>query len=65
VRIGGTIPKRELLADDQRRTVWRAVASAARALGKERPEVVIPELKRWLGDTSRREAAEVALKHLE
>jgi 3-methyladenine DNA glycosylase AlkC len=53
------------LADDERRTVWRAVASAARALGKKRPAVVIPELKRWLGDDSRRRVAETALKYLE
>jgi HEAT repeat protein len=53
------------LADDERRTVWRAVASAARALGKKRPGVVVPELKRWLEDESRRRVAETALKYLE
>ncbi len=53
------------LADDQRRTVWRAVASAARALGKKRPEVVKPRLRRWLEDESRRQVAETALKYLE
>lgn len=53
------------LADDPRRTVWRAVASAARALGKKRPDVVIPELKHWLADESRRQVAETALKYLE
>ena len=53
------------LADDERRTVWRAVASAARALGKKRPEMVVPELKRWLADESRRQVAETALKYLE
>lgn len=53
------------LAGDERRTVWRAVASAARALGKKRPEVIIPELRRWLKDESRRQVAETALKHLE
>lgn len=53
------------LADDERRTVWRAVASAARALGKKRPEMVIPELKRWLKEGARRRAAETALKYLE
>lgn len=53
------------LADDERRRVWRAVASAARALGKKRPEVVIPELKRWIEDDSRRQVAEAALKYLQ
>jgi hypothetical protein len=53
------------LADDERRRVWRAVASAARALGKKRPEVVIPELKRWLEDDTRRQVAETALKYLQ
>jgi HEAT repeat protein len=53
------------LAGDDRRTVWRAVASAARALGKKRPKVVIPELKRWLKESSRQRVAETALKYLE
>jgi HEAT repeat protein len=53
------------LADDERRTVWRAVSSAARALGKKRPEVVVPELKDWLEDESRRRVAETALKYLD
>jgi hypothetical protein len=53
------------LAHDERRSVWRAVASAARTLGKKRPEVVVPELKRWLDDESRRQVAETALKYLE
>lgn len=53
------------LADDERRTVWRAVASAARTLGKKRPEVVVPELHRWLEDASRRQVAATALKYLE
>ena len=53
------------LADDERRMVWRAVASAARALGKKQPEVVVPELKRWLEDESRLRVAETALKYLE
>jgi hypothetical protein len=53
------------LADDERRNVWRAVASAARALGKKHPELVMPELRRWLEDASRRRAAETALRYLE
>jgi HEAT repeat protein len=53
------------LADDQRRTVWRAVASAARALGKKHPGVVKPRLRLWLDDESRRQVAATALKYLE
>lgn len=53
------------LADDPRRAVRRAVASAVRALGKKRPEAVLPELRRWLEDGSRRQVAETALKYLE
>jgi len=53
------------LADDERRTVWRAVASAARALGKKRTDAVIAELQRWQKDDSRRHVAETALKYLE
>jgi hypothetical protein len=53
------------LAADDRRTVWRAVASAARALGKKRPDVVVPELRRWLDDPARQRVAETALKYLE
>jgi HEAT repeat protein len=53
------------LADDGHRRVWRAVASAARALGKKRPEVVIPELERWTEDDTRRRVAEAALKYLQ
>jgi hypothetical protein len=53
------------LADEPRRTVWRAVASAARALGKKHPGVVVPRLKLWLEDESRRPVAETALKYLE
>jgi hypothetical protein len=54
------------LAADERRAVWRAVASAARALGKKRPDVVIPELERWLADAgaSRRQPATTALSYL-
>jgi len=52
------------LADDPRRAVWRAVAGAARALGKKRPDVVVPELERWLKDPARQPAAETALKYL-
>jgi 3-methyladenine DNA glycosylase AlkC len=55
------------LADDERRTVWRAVASAARALGKKQPEAVVPELRRWQVDPSEnvRRVAETALSYLE
>jgi 3-methyladenine DNA glycosylase AlkC len=52
------------LADDERRSVQRAVASAARALGKKRPDVVIAELRRWKDDGTLRTVAETALKYL-
>ena len=35
------------LAADERRFVWRAVASAAAKLGRAKPEVVKPWLKKW------------------
>ena len=52
------------LADDERRTVQRAVASAARALGKKRPDAVIAELRRWQDDDVRCVVADTALKYL-
>ncbi|MFU8770870.1 MAG: DNA alkylation repair protein, partial [Anaerolineales bacterium] len=36
------------LARDERRYVWRAVASAMRSLGRRSPERIMPVLKRWL-----------------
>jgi hypothetical protein len=52
------------LADDERRSVQRAVVSAVRALGKKRSNVVIAELRRWQDDDARCAAAETALKYL-
>lgn len=52
------------LATDERRPVWRAAASAMWRLGRHRPDVVRPELERWLDDDVRQRAAQEALKHL-
>ncbi len=52
------------LSLDERRYVWRAVASAMWKLGRKRPEIVRPELARWLEDERRVEVARAALKYL-
>lgn len=52
------------LSLDERRYVWRAVASAMWKLGRKRPEIVRPELARWLEDDRRVEVARAALKYL-
>ena len=52
------------LSLDDRRYVWRAVASAMWKLGRKRPEIVRPELSRWLEDPRRVEVARAALKYL-
>ena len=52
------------LAADERRFVWRAVASATAKLGRARPEVVKPILKQWRADPQRREVAEVVSRYL-
>jgi HEAT repeat protein len=52
------------LSLDERRYVWRAVASTMWKLGRRKPEVVRPELSRWLEDERRAHVAREALKHL-
>lgn len=52
------------LSLDERRPVWRAVSSAMWKLGRRCPEIVRPELMRWLEDERRVEVAREALKHL-
>lgn len=52
------------LSLDDRRVVWRAVASAMWRLGRRRPDVVRPELDRWAGDETRAKVAREALRHL-
>jgi 3-methyladenine DNA glycosylase AlkC len=52
------------LSLDERRYVWRAVASAMWKLGRKKPEIVRPELSRWSEDTPRSRVAQEALKHL-
>jgi len=44
--------------------VWRAVASALWKLGRRRPDIVRPELSRWLEDERRIPVAREALKHI-
>jgi len=53
-----------LLAADERRFVWRAVASATAKLGKAQPEVVKPLLKKWKTDPARKHVAEVTERYL-
>jgi len=52
------------LSLDERRYVWRAVASAMWKLGRKKPEVIRPELSRWLEDERRVDVAREALRHL-
>lgn len=52
------------LSLDERRYVWRAVASAMWKLGRKKPEIVRPELTRWLEDERRVDVAREALKYL-
>jgi 3-methyladenine DNA glycosylase AlkC len=52
------------LAADERRFVWRAVASAAAKLGQARPEIVKPIVKQWRADPQRRYVAEVVSRYL-
>lgn len=52
------------LSLDERRFVWRAVASALWKLGRKAPEIVRPELARWIEDERRVDVAREALKHL-
>jgi 3-methyladenine DNA glycosylase AlkC len=52
------------LAADERRFVWRAVASATAKLGKARPEIVRPILSQWRADPVRCQVAEVVNRYL-
>ncbi len=52
------------LAADERRFVWRAVASATAKLGQARPDVVKPIVKQWRADPQRRQVAEVVSRYL-
>lgn len=52
------------LALDPRRYVWRAVATAMWKLGRKRPDVVRPELARWLEGEERVDVARTALTYL-
>ena len=52
------------LAADERRFVWRGVASAMRNLARRRPAETVPILQTWLQDEARRQVAELALEHI-
>lgn len=52
------------LSLDERRLVWRAVASALWKLGRKRPDIIRPELAKWLEDERRADVAREAIKHL-
>ena len=52
------------LAADERRFVWRAVASATAKLGRARPDVVKPIVKQWRANPQRRQVAEVVSRYL-
>jgi hypothetical protein len=52
------------LALDERRAVWRAAAAAMWQLGRRRPDVVRPELDRWVNDEARAKVALEALRYL-
>jgi 3-methyladenine DNA glycosylase AlkC len=59
--LDAALPILERLAADDRRFVWRAVASAMRNLGRRVPERVVSVLKEWLKDERRARPAETAL----
>jgi len=52
------------LAADERRFVWRAVASATVKLGRARPDVVKPLVRKWRKDPKRKHAAAVVAYYL-
>lgn len=52
------------LSLDERRYVWRAVSAALWKLGRRRPDLIRPELARWLEDEARLHVAREALRHL-
>jgi 3-methyladenine DNA glycosylase AlkC len=62
--IDAALPILERLASDERRFVWRAVASAMRNLGRRVPDRIIPVLERWLEDELRVRPAQIAFKYI-
>jgi 3-methyladenine DNA glycosylase AlkC len=52
------------LAADERRFVWRAVASGMVKLARARPEVGRPVIAAWSHDPKRAHVAEVVIKYL-
>ena len=52
------------LAGDERRFVWRAAAGAAVKLGRARPDVIKPLVRKWRSDPRRKHAAAVVAYYL-
>ena len=53
------------LAADDRRFVWRAAASAAVKLGRARPDVIKPLVRKWRANPKRKHAAAVVAYYLQ
>lgn len=53
------------MAADERRFVWRAVASAMHNLGRRHRQTIRPVLASWLSDERRRQVADVVLRHVD
>ncbi|MBN2517398.1 MAG: DNA alkylation repair protein [Candidatus Altiarchaeota archaeon] len=54
----------EPLARDERKFVWRAVASALKEIGRRNPGEVVPVLGKWKKDPGLKECAERALHYI-
>jgi len=52
------------LAADERRFVWRAVASAMVKLTRARPDVCRPVIPQWASDPKRAHVAEIVYKYI-
>jgi len=52
------------LATDDRRFVWRAVASALKNHARSTPQQVLPVVRKWMSDPTRRPAAEVVCRYV-
>ena len=53
------------LALDNRRYIWRAVASAMRELVRRRPSVTLPVLRGWLEDKRRQHIAKIVARYVD
>jgi len=64
VNIEGAMEILEILAADERPSVWRAAGEALVHIAERRPAFVLPILSRWRGDPARQKAANLALSTL-